>query len=440
MLLQAWGFCSVFAQSASEGLRLLSECNIDLVILDLVMPEMDGIQFLSQTRELFSHIPFIVLSAHGSVDAIVASIKQGATDFIAKPFNSSDLSASITKSLNAGNTAGPATGLSSGTYSFQQIVSRSPKMCSVLQMAEQVVSYPQTTVALYGESGVGKEVLARAIHAGSGKADHRFVAVNCAGIPATLLESELFGHVRGAFTGADKDREGMFGLARQGTILLDEIGDMPLELQVKLLRVIEDRSYLPVGSNRSVKANFRIIVATHHDLRHLVQQGRFRSDLFHRVNAFPITIPPLRERKEEIPLLVNKFLGYLRKEMGKPLPGISKRGMDVMLGYDWPGNIRELKNSLERAAIMVDNELIGPSHLAFLNAGHPVGRGERRKLRLSGGNDQPFELHITLEPDEFSLQAIINKALHITLTRCNNNKSLAAQLLKTDRRVFYRTK
>jgi transcriptional regulator with PAS, ATPase and Fis domain len=313
-------------------------------------------------------------------------------------------------------------------------------MVRALQMAEQVAAFPNTTVALYGESGVGKEVLARAIHRASGRAESRFVAVNCAGIPATLLESELFGHLRGAFTGADRDREGMFALASQGTLLLDEIGDMPLQLQAKLLRVLEERSYQPLGSNRPLPVDFRIVVATHHDLAELVRRGEFRPDLYHRISNFPITIPPLRERKEEIPVLAGQFIDRLRREMGKELPGISKRGMNFLLDYGWPGNIRELKNSLERAAIMVlDHELITPSHLAFLSTGCPAGRrGQRQQPALSGGSDAPFELHLALEPGEFSLDAVISQVLELTLARCNNNKSLAAKLLKTDRRIFYR--
>jgi len=307
-------------------------------------------------------------------------------------------------------------------------------------MAEQVSAYPRTTVAVYGESGVGKEVLARSIHFASGHPENRFVAVNCAGIPATLLESELFGHVRGAFTGADRDREGMFDLARGGTILLDEIGDMPLELQAKLLRVIQERSYAPLGSSRLLKADFRVIVATHHDLQQLVRQGRFRADLYHRINTFPITIPPLRERREEIPLLVSHFLQQLRCELGKHLPGISKRGMDFLQGYEWPGNIRELKNSLERAAITVDNELIGPAHLSFLRGTRGGKRPGLSRNTLIGGGAENFELQLTLGPEEFSLDAVVSKLLEVTLARCNNNKSLAAQVLKTHRRIYYRFK
>jgi DNA-binding NtrC family response regulator len=439
--LREWGFAPLLVETGAQVLKSLEDNQVSLIISDLHMSEMNGMQILTQSRELFPDIPFIMLTAHGTIDAAVASIKLGAIDFVQKPYNAEELLIIIRKSFALRQLSEENRKLKlqlADQYSFQQIVAKSPEMIKVLQMAEQVAAYPQTTVALCGESGVGKEVLARAIHFASGRAENRFVAVNCAGIPATLLESELFGHVRGAFTGADRDRDGMFDLARQGTLLLDEIGDMPLELQSKLLRVIQERTYTPLGSSRQKKADFRIIVATHHDLRELVRQGRFRSDLYHRINTFPITIPPLRERKEEIPLLVRHFLQHLQHDLGKHLPGISKQGMDFLLGYDWPGNIRELKNSLERAAIVVDNELIKPSHLAFLGAGDP--RRRTRQNGLTGGGDERYDLHLTLSPAEFSLEAVINKVLEITLARYNNNKSLAAQILKTDRRIFYRLK
>ncbi|MBJ6749128.1 sigma-54-dependent transcriptional regulator [Geomonas anaerohicana] len=442
--LRAWGFATVLAETGTQALRVLAENRVDLILSDLVMPDMDGMKILFHAQDRFPDIPFIMLTAHASIDKAVAALRLGATDFVEKPFVGEELLARIRKSLGYRQVTEENRKLKlqlGDQFSFQQIVSKSPGMTRALQMAEQVSAYPRTTVALHGESGVGKEVLARAIHFASGRPENRFVAVNCAGIPATLLESELFGHVRGAFTGADRDREGMFDLAREGTILLDEIGDMPLELQAKILRVIQEKSYAPLGSSRQVQADFRIIVATHHDLGLLVRQGRFRADLYHRINTFPISIPPLRERKEEIPLLVEHFVSHLRTELGKYLPGISKRGMDFLQGYDWPGNIRELKNSLERAAIVVDHELINPSHLSFLGGPRTGDRRQRPKTDgLIGGGEENFELQLTLKPGDFSLEAVINRVLEITLARCNNNKSLAAQILKTDRRIFYRSK
>lgn len=442
--LRNWGFATLLAETGAQAIESLAQHPVDLVISDLVMPGMDGMQLLAAARELCPETPFILLTAFGSVTAAVEALKKGASDFLQKPIKHEELLVIIRRKLARGpqpNEAAQTERHRGSQHNFQEIVSKSPDMIRVLQMAEQVTAYPQTTVALYGESGVGKEVLARAIHAGSNLAQDRFVAVNCAGIPATLLESELFGHVRGAFTGAERDREGMFDLADRGTILLDEIGDMPLELQAKILRVIQERTYTPLGSNRQVKADFRIIVATHHDLREMVRRGRFRTDLYHRINTFPITIPPLRERKEEIPLLVGHFLHQLRSQLGKKLPGVSKRGMDFLLGYDWPGNIRELRNSLERAAIMVDGELINPGHLSFLGGTRvDAKRKGAQQPGLTGGDQESFELNLSLEPEEFSLEAVINQVLQVTLARCNNNKSLATQMLKTDRRVFYRAK
>jgi len=433
-----WGFNPVLAESGAQGAGVLEGTRVDLIISDLVMPDMDGIQFLARAREICPEVPFVLLTAYGSVDAAVEALKQGASDFLQKPYKTEELQAVVKRALMGRND--PADEPEIGReFTFQDIVSTAPEMRRVLQMAEQVTAYPQTTVALYGESGVGKEVLARAIHVGSGRPRDGFVAINCAGIPAALLESELFGHVKGAYTGAERDREGIFDLASGGTILLDEIGDMPLELQAKILRVIQERVYSPLGSSRQVKVDFRIIVATNRDLRQLVRRGRFRNDLYHRINTFPITIPPLRERKEEIPLLVRHFLRQLRKDLGKTLPGVSKRGMDLLMGYDWPGNIRELRNSLERACIMVDNEPINPTHLCFLGGGRA---GNRHRSKLSGGNGEKerLEYHISLDAEEFSLDAVINQVLEMTLARCNNNKSLAAQILKTDRRIFYRAK
>ena len=441
-LLRNWGFVTLFAQTGTEALELLQQNEPDLVISDLNLSDLDGVELLGRVKALYPEISYIVLTAHGTINSAVACLKQGANDFLERPLDQAQFKAAIEKALAYRKLSDENRKLKlqlTELYSFQQIVTKSPEMRHALRLAEQVAVSPNTTVALFGESGVGKEVLARAIHFGSSRPENRFVAINCAGIPATLLESELFGHVRGAFTGADRDREGLFGLARDGTVLLDEIGDMPLELQAKVLRVLEERSYLPVGSNRELKADFRIIVATHHDLGGLVRRGKFRTDLYHRITTFPITIPPLRERRDDIPLLVRHFLQHLRNELGKPLPGISRKGMDLLLGHHWPGNIRELKNCLERAAIMVDNELIKPSHLAFLGN---LGQETRSPSQtgLTGGGGEPYELHLTLPPHGFSLDAVLDQLLKLTLARCNNNKSLAALLLKADRRIFYRKK
>ena len=302
-------------------------------------------------------------------------------------------------------------------------------MIKVLRMAESVAKTLHTGVAVYGESGTGKEVLARAIHCASGKNENSFVAVNCAAIPAALLETELFGHKKGFFTGADTDRQGKFDLAQGGTMLLDEIGDMPINLQAKLLRVLQERTYEKIGSDKSIKADFRVIVTTHRDLNKMVADGQFRKDLYHRINLFPITLPPLRERKEDLPLLVEQFLEIFRHEIGGQIPGISSEAMSVLSGYHWPGNIRELKNCLERAIILANEESIKPNHLNILNA---------EKDLIAFDNNQTISLNITLGADVFSLDAAVENILKLALEMCGNNKARAAELLKIDRKMFYR--
>ena len=260
------------------------------------------------------------------------------------------------------------------------------------------------------------------------------MAVNCAAIPETLLESELFGYVKGAFTGAGKDQDGKFAAARGGTLLLDEIGDMPLPLQAKLLRVCEENAYYKIGSNKQIPADFRIIAATHRDLEAMAREGKFREDLFHRLNVYPIVIPPLRQRKEDIPLIVEHVLPFFRQHLGKHLPGISSGAMEVLMSYSWPGNVRELKNCLERAAITVNDALICPEHLV-INASPKISSVKAvHKSSLNGGTDLCF----TFSPEEFSLAAVVDKVLEDTLKKCGGNKSMAAKRLNVNRKMFNR--
>jgi transcriptional regulator with PAS, ATPase and Fis domain len=311
-------------------------------------------------------------------------------------------------------------------FSFQNITSSSQAMGETLAATQQVAASPRTTVAVYGESGVGKEVLARAIHIASGQNMTSFVALNCAAIPETLLESELFGHVKGAFTDA-QEREGKCSRAQGGTLFLDEIGDMSLSLQPKLLRLLEERVYEKVGSDRQVTADFRIIVATHRNLDECCKQGTFRRDLYHRLNIFPITIPPLRERREDIPQLAEHFLNRFRQHQGKPLPGLSKSALDLMMAHDWPGNVRELRNLLEYATIVTNGDLIRPEHLRLQPPG--IVCHEESADRIS--------LNFNFSCEEFSLDAVNSQLLEWALEKCDNNKSSAARLLKASRKLFY---
>lgn len=432
-ILKQEGFQTLSARNGLEALGVLDRECVDLIVADQKMPHLDGPGLLKEIKKRGISLPFIMLTGHGTIDMAVASIKDGATDYMVKPFEPLEMVAAIRRSLEFRRLNEENVKMKSqlkGQYSFHNIVTQSALMKRVLETAEKVAATINTSVAIYGESGTGKEVLARAIHFSGPRMANNFVAVNCAGIPANLLESELFGHVKGAFTGADRDREGKFGLAQKGTILLDEIGDMPLDLQVKLLRVLEERVYEKVGSHKPIKADFRIIVATNRNLEEMVGNGSFRIDLFHRVSSFPITLPPLRERKEDIPLLTTYFLKQLRQELGKPLPGLSEKAMDKLLRYEWPGNIRELKNCLERAAILTDDELIQPKHLSI---------NEENNRSASGGN-RPGHISLTIDLPEkgFSMEKVTDEVLKQALEKCGGNKSKAAELLKLDRTIFYR--
>lgn len=315
--------------------------------------------------------------------------------------------------------------------SFHTLVTANPTMKSVLILARQVTKARQTTLALYGESGTGKEVLAKAIHLESGGLPGNFVAVNCAAIPAQLLESELFGHERGAFTGAHQRREGKCAAAKGGTLLLDEIGDMPLALQAKLLRILETRTFERVGSNQPLPLDCRVIVVTNKDLSHMVVEGRFREDLFHRINIFPLCIPPLRERSEDIPLLCTTLLQNLQQQLGPQLHGISQQAMDILYNYSWPGNIRELRNCLERAAIVCNGGMIRPEHLVIFQPA-------QKEQLLSQPDSDTVTYTVTIPTQELSLETLSSRIMSITLDRCNGNKTLAAKLLKIGRTSYYR--
>lgn len=427
------GFTPLIASSAMEALSILENQQVDLIISDLMMPEMDGLQLTERVKSLHPSIPIIVITAHGSVESAVIAMRRGAFDYLVKPYDPDDLQITIQRALSYNHAIREneqIAGMLRDRFTFQSIVTVNSAMKQVLELASKVVAAPQTTVAIYGESGCGKEVLARAIHYAGKGLPNRFIAVNCAAIPEHLLESELFGHVRGAFTGADRDREGKFGAAKGGTLLLDEIGDMPEQLQSKLLRVIQERVYEKIGTNAPISADCRIIVATNRNLADRVAAGRFREDLFHRINVFPLAIPPLRERKEDIPLLCELVLAQLRQHLGKPLHGISSKAMDAMFAYHWPGNVRELRNALERAAILTDSGLIDTEHLGI----HQTLLSE--PACPPGSNTVTYTLSIP--QDELSLDALTEKIMAITLERCSGNKTKAAKLLKVARKAYYR--
>ncbi len=424
------GYRTTCVAGGTEALAELERSSFDLVMSDMVMPDMDGMALLHQVRSSYPQLPFVLVTAHGSVDSAVAAMKEGADDYLLKPLNREELLLVMERLLKLARVRVSYERMLDSErekFSFQNITSNSPAMGKVLAAARQVASSLRTTVAIFGESGVGKEVLARAIHIASGENMTSFVAVNCAAIPETLLESELFGHVKGAFTGADREREGKCSRAQGGTLFLDEIGDMPLLLQPKLLRLLEERIYEKVGSDRQVTADFRIIVATHRNLDECCNQGTFRRDLYHRLNIFPITIPPLRERREDIPQLAEHFLNSFRKHQGKQLPGLSQKALDLMMVHDWPGNVRELRNLLEYATIVTNGDLIRPEHLRLQQL--PPDSKELTKGRIV--------LNFNFSCEDFSLAAVNRQVIAWALEKCNNNKSSAARLLKATRKLFY---
>lgn len=419
----------ILAENGLQALKVLGQQNVDLILADHIMPEMDGLELLEAVRKKYPHLPYIIMTAYGSIENAVTLLKRGATDYLLKPLELDHLQLVIDRVMNVQRLDQENLQLKSALadkFSFQSIITDSDAMRNVLQLAEKAAQVPQATIAIYGESGTGKEMLTQAIHhAGGGLADS-LIGINCAGIPSGLMESELFGHAKGAFTGADREHIGKFELASGGTLLLDEIGDMPQETQAKLLRVLEERSFERVGANKKIPFNARVIVATHCNLDEMITAGSFRQDLYFRINGFPINIPPLRERPRDIVFLAEHFFRTFKAHIGRRLPGISPAAFKTMQQHNWPGNVRELKNCIERAAILAGDDLIEAEHLNIKPAAAPLVE-KAGYLTLQ----QPFNASISLE-------GIIEEVLKAALKECDNNISRAAKLLKIDRKMFYR--
>ncbi len=359
------GYQAIATHSASEALETLKTETIDLVLTDLRLPGMDGRQLLNQIRKDHPEIPVVMITAFASVRDAVELIKEGAFDYIAKPFEIEDVAATVYRALRLNEVVKDNERLRSeleGRYRFDQLIGTSAPFCRVIEQVTEVCE-SRATVLLTGESGTGKEVVARAIHFNSPRSKRPFVAVNCAAIPEGLLESELFGHVKGAFTGAISNKLGRFAQADGGTLLLDEIGDMPNAIQAKILRVLQERSFEPVGGTQTQETDVRIIAATHKDLKQAVTQNTFREDLYYRLNVFPIELPALRERKEDVPLIASFFLKQFNESMGKKISGFTPEAQKAMTEYRWPGNIRELQNCVERAVIVAKGTLIDVANL-----------------------------------------------------------------------------
>ncbi|SDR56157.1 DNA-binding transcriptional response regulator, NtrC family, contains REC, AAA-type ATPase, and a Fis-type DNA-binding domains [Rhizobiales bacterium GAS113] len=354
------GYRTIVCSSAEEALEAFDPVTIDLMISDLRMPGADGRTLLHEIRARAPDMPVVLITAYTSMRDAVEMVKEGAFDYISKPFEMDDILATIERALKLGDAMRENARLRSeieGRHRFEQLVGTSPAFRRVIEQIGEVCG-SRATVLLTGESGTGKEIAARAIHFNSPRKAKPFIAVNCAAIPEGLIESELFGHVKGAFTGAVAHRRGRFADADQGTVFLDEIGDMPIATQAKILRVLQERSFEPVGSGRTEKVDTRVIAATNRDLRQAAADNSFREDLFYRLNVFPIALPALRERKEDIPALAQHFLKTATETIGKRVVGVTPAALAAMSQYHWPGNIRELQNCVERAVIVARGSTI----------------------------------------------------------------------------------
>ena len=363
----------VATTSAREAQRLLSQRVFDLLVVDNLMPELSGLEVI---RELAASTPeadrpqVLMMTAHATVESAIEAMKLGALDYLQKPFEIDEFLVVVSRALEHQRLRTEHRYLISerdAEFNHYGIVGRSKRMQDVIRTSE-VVAQSKSTVLIMGETGTGKEMVARAIHFHSAQRDMPLIKVNCAAIPETLLESELFGHVRGAFTGATNHKKGKFALADGGTIFLDEIGTMSQALQAKLLRVLQEREFEPLGSERTQKVDVRVIAATNRDLRQMVSDGRFQEDLYYRLNVIPIEIPPLRERREDIPVLVEHFVQKHAQRAGKRISGLASGVLDLLQASDWPGNVRELENTVERAVVLSPSAVIEPSAVRMVGA------------------------------------------------------------------------
>ena len=425
LLLSREGYAVESAENGAEALQRVAEGPYDLILCDLKMPVMDGLSFLDECGARGVDATVIMMSAYGTLDTAIEAMKRGAYDYISKPFKPDEVILTLRKAEERERLRRENLRLQEELgrrYSFGEMVARSQAMQGIFESVRKIAGY-RTTVLIQGESGTGKELIARAIHRHSPRRDGPFVAVNCGAIPHQLLESELFGHVRGAFTDAVQDKKGLFVEANGGTLFLDEVGELPKDLQVKLLRVLQDQEIRPVGGSRSQQVDVRVISASIRDLEEEVAGGRFREDLFFRLNVVTLRIPPLRERPEDIPILVEHFIRKQRERLGVEVEGITQRALARLMEHPWPGNVRELENAVERAMVLCDRRLIDIGDL-------PPGVGGRPRASTALGDD------LRLRPRIRALEA---ELVREALGRTRGNRTHAARLLGiTHRALLYK--
>ncbi|PLX93722.1 MAG: DNA-binding response regulator [Desulfuromonas sp.] len=424
LLLRGQGYDVHDVGTAEAALSLLKKGAFDVIITDLFLPGLSGIDLLKRVKSNAPGTDVILITGHASAETAVEAMKEGAFDYVTKPFNFDKLKIIISKALEKGRLLAENSYLKQqlrGKYKFERIIGNSPAMQQVFSRMEKIVD-TDSTILILGESGTGKELVAKAIHFNGPRKDKPFVAINCGAIPAELLESELFGHMRGAFTGAVADKPGKFELAHTGTIFLDEIGTMPMHLQMKLLRVLQEHEVERVGSSRRVKLNVRVISATNANLDEQVRKGVFRDDLYYRLNVIPIHLPPLRDRSSDIPLLTRHFLSRICEEMNRPLKSFSVAALRALEAHDWPGNVREMENVIERSVTLTDSQQI-----------------DRQDLppEISGKAPAPAPLPLHLDEEGVDLPAIVaeleRQMISEALTRTEGVKAKAALLLGLNR-------
>ena len=423
IILKGKGYQIDLAQDGKDAWEKFQQRAYNLVITDIKMPGMDGMALLKLIYKKQPDIPVIVITAYGSIDSAVKAMKAGAYDYITKPFENEEIRIVVSKALTYSNLKDENRYLRQalgGRYSFDHFIGSSSEIKNVRNLAAQVAQ-TSSNVLIQGESGTGKGLLVRIIHYSSSRGVRPFVAFNCGALPDTLLESELFGYEKGAFTGAHKRKLGRFEVAHTGTLFLDEVADMSPDVQTKMLRVLEEKTFERLGGTDSIHVDVRIIAATNKNLTQLIEEGKFRQDLYYRLNIFPIYIPPLREHKKDIPLLVRHFLEQYAKDFGKPVKGISKRAMRLLTAQPWQGNVRELQNCLERAMILCKDSIIRSENL-ILESWHP-------KNKLS-------QLNIQIPPEGISLEEVEKSLIRNALVVAHGNQSKASDLLKITRNTL----
>ena len=420
-LLQRWGYEVDQTADGHGALKLAAETHPDVIISDLVMPKLDGLALVRALREEQPDTPVVIITGKGTIDAAVEAVREGVFDFVEKPLDPARLRVILQRALEKKETLHEMQVLRRRLGQVDSgvgLVGNSPPMRRAMELVEKVAP-SKASVVITGQSGTGKEMVARAIHQLSPRRDKPFIAINCSAIPATLIESEMFGHERGAFTGAEQRRLGAWELADGGTLFLDEVGEIPIELQAKFLRVLEEERLRRLGGKSEIAVDVRVISATNRELKDEIKGGRFREDLYFRLNVFHINLAPLKERHEDIPVLVQHFIDRFAREAGKKLHGVSPQAMKRLTDYGWPGNIRELRNTLERAVILCGSGVIEAEHLPSELA---AGGGESAYLKL------PYGL---------PLREIEKEYILATLTRLQNNKARTAQALGISEKTLY---